>query len=75
MRRACPGAFAFASDRAYEDYIYRADNLRTLTGKHYQPKRNHINRFRAEYPDYRYEELTPGRFDECMALEREWRRA
>ena len=75
LRRACPGAFAFASDRAYEDYIYRADNLRTLTGKHYQPKRNHINRFRAEYPDYRYEELTPRRFDECMALEREWRRA
>ncbi|MDE6446253.1 MAG: GNAT family N-acetyltransferase [Alistipes sp.] len=74
IRRACPGAFAFASDRALEDYIYRADDLRTLAGRHYQPKRNHINRFKAEYPDHRYEELTPDRFDECMALEREWRR-
>ncbi len=75
LRRAHPGQFAFASDRALEDYIYRADDLRTLAGRRYQPKRNHINRFAAAYPDYRYEELTPDRFDECMALEREWRRA
>jgi len=75
IRRTHPGAFAFASDRALEDYIYRADDLRTLPGRRYQPKRNHINRFVAACPDYRYEELTPDRFAECMALEREWRRA
>ncbi|MDE6711102.1 MAG: phosphatidylglycerol lysyltransferase domain-containing protein, partial [Alistipes sp.] len=75
LRRTQPGQFAFASDRALEDYIYRADDLRTLPGRRYQPKRNHINRFVAAYPDYRYEELTPDRFAECMALEREWRRA
>lgn len=74
LRRTHPGQFAFASDRALEDYIYRADDLRTLPGRRYQPKRNHINRFVAAYPDYRYEELTPDRFAECMALEREWRR-
>ena len=74
LRRTHPGQFAFASDRALEDYIYRADDLRTLLGRRYQPKRNHINRFVAAYPDYRYEELTPDRFAECMALEREWRR-
>ncbi len=68
------GEFAFASDRALEDYIYDAEELRTLPGRRYQPKRNHINRFQAEYPDYRYEELTPERHAECMALEREWRR-
>lgn len=70
-----PGAFAFASDRALEDYLYTADDLRLLPGRRYQPKRNHINRFLASYPDYRYECLTPGRFAECMELEREWRRA
>lgn len=69
------GSFAFESDRAMEDYIYTADDLRNLTGRRYQPKRNHINRFLATYPDYRYEELTPDRFAECMQLEREWRRA
>lgn len=69
------GKFAFASDRAQEDYIYSADDLRNLAGRRYQPKRNHINRFIAEYPDYRYEELTEEHFDRCMELEREWRRA
>ncbi len=75
LRRSCPGAFAFHSDRASEDYIYRADDLRELPGRRYQPKRNHINRFTAACPDFRYEELTPDRFDECMTLERQWRRA
>lgn len=74
IRRMHPGEFAFESDRALEDYVYRADDLRTLPGRRYQPKRNHINRFSSEYPDYRYEELTPERFQECMALEREWRK-
>lgn len=69
------GLFAFESDRAFEDYVYNADDLRNLPGRRYQPKRNHINRFTAEYPDYRYEELTSERFAECMQLEREWRRA
>ncbi|MDE6507953.1 MAG: GNAT family N-acetyltransferase [Alistipes sp.] len=74
LRRACPGVFAFHSDRASEDYLYRADDLRTLPGRRYQPKRNHINRFTAACPDFRYEELTPERFAECMTLERQWRR-
>lgn len=75
LRTAYAGAFAFESARAQSDYLYSADDLRNLTGRRYQPKRNHINRFTAEYPDYRYEELTPDRFDECMRLEREWRSA
>lgn len=73
IRRMHPGRFAFASDRALEDYIYRADDLRTLPGRRYQPKRNHFNRFTTEYPDYRYEPLTSDRFAECMQLERQWR--
>lgn len=72
--RMHPGAFAFESDRGLEDYIYRAEDLRSLAGRRYQPKRNHINRFMAEYPAYRYEALTPDRFAECMTLEQQWRR-
>ena len=47
LRNSSPGTFAFHSDRASEDYIYRADDLRELPGRRYQPKRNHINRFTA----------------------------
>lgn len=74
MLRTVPTArFAFESDPAWADYLYAADDLRHLPGRRYQPKRNHINRFMAEHPDYRYEALTPDRFDECMRLERAWR--
>lgn len=75
IRTAHPGQFAFDSDRDMEDYLYRADDLRTLTGRRYQPKRNHINRFEAEHPDYRYEPLTRDRFAECQRLEALWRRS
>ena len=74
VRRAHP-EFGIWRNRDYEDYVYRADDLRNLTGRRYQPKRNHINRFMAESPDFRYEQLTRERFGECMQLEREWRRA
>ncbi len=74
LRRTCPDRFAFASLRAAEDYIYRAEDLRTLAGRRYQSKRNHINRFTAAYPDYRYEALTPQHAEECLALERQWQR-
>lgn len=75
IRRIVPCHFAFESDRALEDYVYNADDLRNLAGRRYQPKRNHINRFMSEYPDFWYENLTRDRFAECMQLEREWRRA
>lgn len=74
MRRGGCEGFAFDADRSLADYIYLADDLRTLPGRKYQPKRNHINRFTAEY-DYRYEPLVRERFAECMRLEAEWRRA
>ncbi len=75
LRATHPDYFAFESDRAFEDYVYNAGDLRNLEGRRYQPKRNHINRFVAEHPDYRYEELTAEHFDACMTLEREWRKA
>ncbi len=74
LRRAYPDVFAFASLRAAEDYIYLAEDLRLLSGRRYQPKRNHLNRFAASYPDCRYEPLTAHHADECLALEREWQR-
>ena len=54
------------------DYIYRRTNLTTLHGKHLDAKRNHINRFRAEHPDFEYRPLTPELFDECRRLTKIW---
>ncbi len=71
LRQAMP-EFAIRHNRDFDDYLYRADDLRHLPGRHYQPKRNHINRFVTTYP-YRYVELTPELFADCMSLERQWR--
>ena len=73
IRNMHAGLFAFESDRALEDYVYNAEDLRNLTGRRYQPKRNHINRFEAEY-EYRYEPMTRDHTAECMRLEAEWRK-
>jgi len=54
------------------DYIYRRIELATLHGKHLDAKRNHINRFRAEHPDFEYRPLTPELFDECRRLTEIW---
>ena len=54
------------------DYIYRRTDLATLHGRHLDGKRNHIHRFRAEYPDFEYRPLTPEFFDECRRLTGIW---
>ena len=55
------------------NYIYRRDTLASLRGRHLNAKRNHINRFRAEHPDFEYRPLTPDLFDECRHLAEIWR--
>jgi len=54
------------------DYIYRRTDLAALHGRHLDAKRNHINRFRAEHPDFEYRPLTPECFDECRRLTGIW---
>ena len=54
------------------DYIYRRDALASLRGKKLSAKRNHVNRFRAEHPDFEYRPLTPELFDECRRLTAIW---
>lgn len=54
------------------DYIYRRTDLAMLQGGHLQAKRNHINRFRTDNPDFEYRQLTPELFDECRRLTGIW---
>lgn len=46
-----------------------------MKGKKYQSKRNHINKFKKQYPDYEYRLLTPELVPECLKMEEEWCRA
>ncbi len=74
MEELMPEKFVFTIDRDYADYIYLRSDLATLTGKKFQSKRNHINKFRKLY-NYEYQPITPDLIPECLRLEDEWCRA
>lgn len=52
----------------WADYLYDAESLATLTGKKNGKKRNHVNRFMQEYPDWSTEPLGSANADEVMAF-------
>lgn len=66
-----PTLFEYIPDRDYFDYIYRRQDLVELKGKNYQPKRNHINKFKKEY-SFDYKPLTPELIPGCLRFEAEW---
>lgn len=42
----------------WSDYIYSAESLATLKGNKYSKKRNHVNRFAAQYPEAVYSAIS-----------------
>lgn len=71
MLKACPEMFAMPTDIAW-DYVYERESLATLKGKKLHGKRNHINKFLANHPDYEYRKLDATLIDDCMALYDKW---
>jgi hypothetical protein len=71
LEHAFPKGFRFIPERDYFDYIYLREDLVTLSGKKYQPKRNHINKFTKQYT-YEYRPITPDLVPECLTLECKW---
>jgi len=67
-----PGKFEFTRIPKYDDYIYTAESLITLAGKKLHAKRNHINRFKAENPDWTYEPITQDNMHEVILMSEEW---
>lgn len=43
----------------WADYLYNATDLASLSGKAYNKKRNHVNRFCADNPGWELKEITP----------------
>ena len=74
LELAFPEKFEFISNRDYCDYLYLRDDLATLSGKKFQPKRNHINQFLRAFPDYEFLQITPEIVPQCIDLESVWER-
>ncbi|MFR9165437.1 MAG: DUF2156 domain-containing protein [Dysgonomonas sp.] len=73
IESAMPGVFNYTHDRNNDEYIYLSNNLITLSGKKYQSKRNHINRFKADNPDWEYFPITTMKEAlECLDMLNEW---
>lgn len=60
------------SSEDYSDYLYLRESLVSLSGKKLQAKRNHINKFEKNYPDWCYEPLNKENRLECIDLEHKW---
>lgn len=65
-----PGAMV-VEDRDNADYVYRREDLASLSGRHFTKKRNHINQCLAAY-NCRYEIITAETVQECLDMQDRW---
>ncbi|MDY5858363.1 MAG: DUF2156 domain-containing protein [Porphyromonas sp.] len=68
----CPERFSYLHDEGSQDYVYLRERMVSLSGKSLQPKRNHINKFERNYPDYSYSEVTEENLQACLELAAVW---
>jgi hypothetical protein len=74
LERLFTGEFVFTANRNYFDYIYLREDLNTLKGKKYQPKRNHINKFTKNHT-FTYLPIIREMIPDCLELEYKWFKA
>lgn len=67
-----PGRYQVEYDRDDADYLYSRELLATLKGKKLHGKRNHINRFLENYPDYEYERIDDANYKDCLKIAYDW---
>lgn len=67
-----PGKFRIHSDRDSQDYVYDINALADLSGRKYHSKKNHYNRFRETYPDYKTEPLSESNLSAVKQLVEDW---
>jgi hypothetical protein len=71
IEEAMPGQFLYETERDWYEYIYSSEDLISLVGKKYQPKRNHINKFKRTY-QWEYLPITRKIIPDCLKLYERW---
>lgn len=51
-----------SNDRDWSDYIYDAEKFKTYSGKKFSGQRNHVNKFKRLYPDYKFKTIEQSDF-------------
>ena len=68
-----PNKFIKEPVRNLYDYVYLAEELRTLKGRKFEKKRNHVNKFHRTFENrFEYRALTEADFDDCRKLIQLW---
>ena len=67
-----PGQFQIHPDRNGCDYIYAIDDLADLKGRKFQKKRNHLNKFRENHPEHRFEPITADNLPQVQEMVQAW---
>lgn len=73
LEQLFPGKYSIEFDRDAADYVYEVSKLTSLAGKKLHGKRNHINKFKENNPDWSYESLTDENLEECLQMAEEWK--
>ena len=69
-----PGEFTYTADRDNAEYLYEAERLATFAGTKLHAKRNFVNRFMENHPDWQFVPLTEENIPAVQAMHREWAR-
>lgn len=72
LEKLYPGKFRYHFDRDGFDYVYAIGDLAELKGRKFQKKRNHLNRFRQNHPDYTVMPITDENTAQVAALLDTW---
>lgn len=71
ISKSFPDVFDISLERDTFDYIYLGEDLINLSGKKYQPKRNHISYF-MKNNNWSYETLSKENIPECYEMSKLW---
>ena len=55
-------------ERRWSDYLYLAEAMRSFSGRKYNGQRNHLNKFKKLYGEYRYCEITEADIPELISF-------
>ncbi len=69
-----PGKFHICTNRDGFDYVYAIDDLADLKGRKFQKKRNHVNKFRSQHPDFEVVPLTACNMALAQSMINDWYR-
>lgn len=64
--------FTIIEDENLYDYVYCGEKMRTLSGKKLHSKRNFINRFKSQHPDYSYIPMDEKHIEACLEFGKKW---